>query len=105
MTDQNFRKLFVSLSALGIIIFLLLVSNIVFDVKLLASNLWIGVTIIYFTIVFYYTLSLPGKIITLFVSTFAFSTFLFLAFSWPISTSLLISFLPTIIIFGLFTLL
>lgn len=105
MTDQNFRKLFVLLSALGIIIFLLLVSNIVFDIKLSSPELWIGVVIIYFTIVCYYTLSLPGKIITLFVSTFAFSTFLFLAFSWPIGTSLLISFLPTVIIFGLFALL
>lgn len=105
MTDQTFRKIFVSLSALGIIVFLVLIVSLLTNIELNSLELWIGITIIYSTIVCFYTFPLYGKIITLFLSTFAFSAFLFLAFSWPISFSIIFSFIPIVIVFGLFALL
>ena len=105
MTDLEFRKLFVSLAGLGFVLAISLIISFVFDIGLNSLELWIGALISYLTLFCYYILPLWGKVVTLFVSTFAISTFLFLVFNWSITVSIVLSFIPILIVFGIFTLL
>lgn len=91
MNDQNFKKIFIILSGLAIILFAVFLISLTFDISLRTKELWIGALILFLTIYIYYTVPIYAKVITIIASAIVMYVFLSQFVGWSMEWSIITS--------------
>jgi hypothetical protein len=98
MTDQNYKRIFIILSGLAIVLFVVLLISLTFDVSLQSKELWIGALIVFLTIFLYYTTPPYIKILTIITSAVVMYIFLNQFMGWSMQLSIIAAVITIILI-------
>ncbi len=89
-TDKLFKKLFVGLVTLAVMLGLIICVHLLFGISLHSKSLWIGSILVYLSINLIFDINgIKKKIIILGVSSIIVGIFFIMALSWALAPSLL----------------
>jgi len=98
MNDQTYKKIFITLASLAVILFVVFLISLTFDISLKTKELWIGALIVFLTIYLYYTVHIYAKVATIILSAVVMYIFLSQFVGWTMEWSILVTVITIVLI-------